>query len=358
MSSPRVPRVGITGAGWLLSLSLGLSLSLSLPLAAAAAAAGRSPDWPPEVALFPPGEVPGEVPGTVGPEYWVNKTSRTGYVARQLRNVTAPSITPFLAERCPSAGCPAVVVAPGGAYMLLSFSMEGTDVAERFNAMGVSAFVLKYRVPQRAPQPGVAGRETFGWAPLMDAQRAMGLVRSRAAEWRVDPDKVGFNGFSAGGHLTVHLATSWAARTYPKVDAADELPCRPDFALPIYPWKLLLNNSASAVELAPEVANVSADTPPLMIAQNEDDPSAHVENSLMLYYHLKRSAGRSPSSALHLYPTGGHGFGLCQADPGNKECCEWPLAAQRFLQDRGFAPGWPAAPCDGVYDAEGSLQCR
>ena len=181
-----------------------------------------------EVPLFPSGKVPGEVPGAVGPESTENFTTQNGYVAVQTRNVSVPTITPFLVAPadCPKGGCPAVVVAPGGAYKLLSMSLEGWDVAERFVAMGVSAFVLKYRVPQRPAQPGVKGRETFGWAPLQDAQRAMGLVRQRAVEWRVDPTKVGFNGFSAGGHLTVHLATSWGERKYPRVDAADELPCR------------------------------------------------------------------------------------------------------------------------------------
>lgn len=191
-----------------------------------------------EVALFPPGQVPGEVPGAVGPEYWDNRTTGSGYVLRLKKNVTAPTLTPFLVTNCPASGCAAVVVAPGGAYMQLAFNMEGTDVAERFNAMGISAFVLKYRVPQRPAQPGVAGRETFGWAPLQDAQRALGVVRGRAAEWNIDPTKVGFNGFSAGGHLTVHIATAWGTRTYPRVDAADDLPCRPDFALPICTWLL------------------------------------------------------------------------------------------------------------------------
>lgn len=311
-----------------------------------------------EVELWPAGRVPGEVPGQYQPQYWNNRTSASGFVARQIRNVSVPTITPFLATSCPAAGCPAVVIAPGGAYMLLSFNLEGTDVAERFNQMGVSAFVLKYRVPQRAPQPGVKGRETFGWAPLQDAQRAMGLVRQRAAEWKVNPTKLGFNGFSAGGHLTVHITTSWGERTYPRVDAADDLPCRPDFSLPIYPWKLLLNNDPSSTVLAPEVSNISAATPPIMIAQNEDDPSAHVENSLVLYYQLKRTTGRAPSSALHLFPTGGHGFGLCQAMTSNKECCEWPLAAQRFMQDGGFAPNWPTLPCTGVYNAKGDVQCH
>lgn len=312
----------------------------------------------PPVELFPPGNVPGEVPGAIGPEYWDNTTTRSGYVLTKLRNVSVPTITPYLAENCPPAGCPAVIIAPGGAYMLLAYNMEGTDVAERFNAMGVSAFVLKYRVPQRPVQPGVKGRDTFGWAPLQDAQRAMGIVRQRSKQWSVDPTKLGFNGFSAGGHLTAHITTSWGERTYPRVDAADDLPCRPDFALPIYPWKLLLNNDANETRLAPEVSNVSAATPPVFLAQNEDDPSAHVENSLMFYYHLKRSAGRKPASALHLYPVGGHGFGLCQPSPEFMECCDWPLAAQRFLQDRGFAPNAPTKPCTGVYEPDGSWKCN
>ena len=257
-----------------------------------------------------------------------------------------------------AANCTAVIVAPGGAYMQLAYNMEGTDVAERFNAMGVSAFVLKYRVPQRAARPGVAGQETFGWAPLMDAQRAIGIVRSRAAEWNIDANKVGFAGFSAGGHLTVHITTAWGSRTYPRVDAADDLPCRPDFSMPIYPWKLLLNDDPASMQLAPEVSNVTASTPPVMIVQNEDDTCAHVENSLMFYYHLKRSPGRAASSALHLYPTGGHGFGLCQSSTAWKECCDWPLVAQRFMQDRGFAPNEPSSVCTGVYQADSSVTCH
>ena len=164
--------------------------------------------------------------------------------------------------------------------MQLAFNMEGTDVAERFNAMGVSAFVLKYRVPLRAARPGVAGQDTFGWAPLMDAQRAMGIVRSRAAEWNIDATKVGFAGFSAGGHLTVHITTAWGLRTYPRIDGADDLPCRPDFAMPIYPWKLLLNDDPASMQLAPEVSNISALTPPVMIVQNE-------ARFLYCYFHAR-----------------------------------------------------------------------
>ena len=168
--------------------------------------------------------------------------------------------------------------------MQLAFNMEGTDVAERFNAMGVSAFVLKYRVPLRAARPGVAGQDTFGWAPLMDAQRAMGIVRSRAAEWNIDATKVGFAGFSAGGHLTVHITTAWGLRTYPRIDGADDLPCRPDFAMPIYPWKLLLNDDPASMQLAPEVSNISALTPPVMIVQNE-------ARFLYCYFHARLGGG-------------------------------------------------------------------
>lgn len=182
------------------------ALTTALVLGSACGVPGPASD------LFPTGKVPGEVPGAIGPEYWDNRTSANGYVLTIKKNVSVPTITPYLATSC-TANCAAVIVAPGGGYMQLAMNMEGSDVAARFNAMGVSAFVLKYRVPERPAQPGVKGRETFGWAPLQDAQRAMGIVRQRAAEWKLDPTKIGFAGFSAGGHLTVHITTSWGERT-------------------------------------------------------------------------------------------------------------------------------------------------
>ena len=116
---------------------------------------------------------------------------------------------------------------------ILAIDREGTDIAAWLNSVGVSAFVLKYRVPARAWLP-------FGAAPLMDAQRAMGLVREMAANGSypsLNASKVGFMGFSAGAHLTGHLNVAWASRAYDKVDAADELPCRPSFAMMVYPWR-------------------------------------------------------------------------------------------------------------------------
>ena len=249
-------------------------------------------------------------------------------------NVSEPTITPFLVSNGTGA---AIVIAPGGGYGHLAWDAEGLRVAQRFNEMGVSALVLKYRVPLR---PEAAG--TLGMAQLMDAQRAMGLARAHAAEWGLNASRLGFIGFSAGGHLTAHLSTTWAARAYARVDAADDLPCRPDFSLLIYPWMLLEGNNASATSLAPYL-QVTRQHPPALLAQNLDDTTAWPENSMM-YARALAMAG-APAGAVHLYPKGGHGFGLCanwQPIGGFQQCCEWPLAAQRFLQQSGWAPGWPA----------------
>ena len=283
--------------------------------------------------LWPAGQPPpGENGFACGPEKLV--TTVGPYASdRRYYNVSQPTISPFLVANGTGA---AVVVAPGGGYGELNWDDEGTRVAARLNRMGVSAFVLKYRVPKR---PDVSAG--FGSAQLMDAQRAMGLVRAGAAGWSVNASRVGFLGFSAGGHLTAHISTTWAARAYPRVDAADDLPCRPDFSLLLYPWMLLAGNKPGADALAPEL-NVTREHPPAFFAQNLDDTTAWPENSLM-YTRALREAG-APAGAVHLYPKGGHGFGLCvELDPvgGFEQCCEWPLAAQRFLQQGGWAPGFP-----------------
>ena len=170
----------------------------------------------------------------------------------------------------------------------------------------------------------------------------MGLVRYRAAEFNVNASRVGFMGFSAGGHLSARVATIWAERLYAPVDAADALPCRPDFSLLIYPWMLLAGNNASATELAPELV-ITAAHPPAFLAQNSDDTTA-LPQGLLVYTH-KLIAARAPHPVAHLYPQGGHGFGECaQLDPigGFEMCCEWTAHALRFMQGLGLAPGWPA----------------
>src|SRR5690606_17937373 len=138
--------------------------------------------------------------------------------------------------------------------------LEGEEVAQWLNSIGVSAIVLKYRVPRRADQPKHQ-------APLQDAQRAMSLVRSRADEWGIDPNRIGILGFSAGGHLSATAATNFDRRAYEAVDAIDQVSCRPNFAVLVYPAYLIQENT---LELSPEI-RVSASTPPTFFAHASDD---------------------------------------------------------------------------------------
>ena len=177
-----------------------------------------------------PDRIPGERPNSFGNETWRCNHSEKS-VPCTLFNVTVPIMYPYLLTESDSA----IVVAPGGGYNLLALDKEGTDIASWLNSIGISAFVLKYRVPGRHWLP-------FGEAALMDAQRAMGMVR-RMADGRsahlpnLNASKIGFMGFSAGGHLTGHINVAFLNRTYPITDDADLEPCRPDFSIMVYPWR-------------------------------------------------------------------------------------------------------------------------
>ena len=268
-------------------------------------------------------EPPGERPGTFGPE----NASFPFPDDEHLTNVTRPTLTPFLlppltiaeAQRARSV----VVVAPGGGYSILAWNKEGTDIAKWLNGLGIHALVLKYRVPGRPWLP-------FGGAPLMDAQRAMGLVRDAAIRmpqlgWNAS--SIGFIGFSAGGHLSAHLATTCStstSRAYPPFDEADARSCRPDFSLLVYPWRLTEDVSH---------LNVTARHPPAFIAQAEDDPAAPIlRNALPYYARLKEV--NAPPSELHIYPRGGHGYGRCTVGASkvmSEEVCSWDERAARFI---------------------------
>lgn len=315
-----------------------MAMHAALLLSSAALAAVPPAVSDGEIELFP-GGAPGEVAGWPGPEVHVPLPFSPTYTGLIVYNVSRPALVPHVV-RNGSGG--AVVVAPGGGYTSLAWHKEGADVARRLNEMGVSAFVLRYRVPLR---PSNAARP-YAWAALQDAQRAVRLVRHRAADFGINASRVGFLGFSAGGHLAAHLCATGGGAAYRRRDAADDLPFRPDVALLLYPWRLLRGDDPHATALAPEL-NVTAEHPHAFVAVSEDDDTAFVENALR-YYSALRDAS-APASALHVYPKGGHGFGLCQNFPGEvsprfEECCDWPLAALRFLQDHRIAPGWPRAP--------------
>ena len=273
----------------------------------------------PGAARLWPGEAPGEHAGAIGPE---------GYERPDiLTNVTIPTITPYLVANADSA----VVIAPGGAYQVLSMEDEGKDIAAWLNSIGVSAFLLKYRVPQRTWLP-------FGAAPLMDAQRAVGMVREMATSGGVkglNASKIGFMGFSAGGHLTGHLNVANQNRTYPRVDKADDESCRPDFSMMVYPWRSVTQAPVSEPISGASAANVTKDTPPTMLVQAEDDP-VHPENALFYWQALHQ---QNVHAELHLYPRGGHGYGRCRGRcPGATcyEVCSWPDRGELFLKTLGI----------------------
>ena len=189
------------------------------------------------------------------------------------------------------------------------------------NSIGVTGILLKYRVPARKGLPNYV-------PPLQDAQRAMGYVRQHALEWNIDPQKIGVLGFSAGGHLAAALSTNYSKRTYEPVDGADQLSCRPDFAVVIYPGLLVPRNNLE--KLNPEFT-VTANTPPTFLAQAEDDP-VRVENSLLYYQALLKA--KAPVE-MHLYPAGGHGYGLRRTE---KLVTTWPARAEEWMRSLKMLP--------------------
>lgn len=212
----------------------------------------------------------------------------------RLGNVSVPTLTLY-APITRNTGA-AIVVFPGGAYRILAIDLEGTEVCDWLTSAGITCVLLKYRVPDSGPYPKSS-------AALQDAQRALGIVRSHAAEWHIDPQRIGVLGFSAGAHLAAALSTHFDQRLYDAIDAADKLSCRPDFAVIVYPGYLALaeQDFAPNSEIHP-----TEQTPPSFIVQAEDDP-VHVENSTVYFLALKNA--KVPAE-LHLYAQGGHGYGL------------------------------------------------
>ena len=238
-----------------------------------------------------------------------------------LGHVTKPTITVYHPSKEKDTGA-AVVVCPGGGYNILAYDLEGTEVCDWLNSIGVTAILLKYRVPSRA------GLEKHT-ASLQDAQRALGMVRSRAKEWGIDPKRIGILGFSAGGHLSATVSNTIETRTYPETDDADKVSCRPDFTLLIYP--AYLSDEKSWWQLVPEI-KVTAQTPPAFIAMTQDDP-VRMENAVC--YAMALKTAKVPVE-LHLYPVGGHGYGL---RPSENLVSHWPERAADWLK----ASGWLTA---------------
>jgi len=260
-----------------------------------------------------PDTVPGEN-GDIGEERF--QPPRTGAKpVRRLTNVTKPAITVYRAAKEKNTRT-AVLICPGGGYSILAWDLEGTEVAEWLNSIGITGIVLKYRVPRRKD------RQKHD-APLQDAQRAMSLVRQHADDWDIDPERIGILGFSAGGHLSAAASTNFDRRHYDAVDSTDNVSCRPDFAVLIYPAYLIDSHG-----LAPEI-RVTDRTPPTFFAHAGDDRISS-ENSISMYLALKKS---NVPAELHVYASGGHGFGL---RPSVHPASRWPLRCEQWMRSRGL----------------------
>ena len=221
----------------------------------------------------------------------------------------------------------AVVVFPGGGYWVLAIDLEGTEVCDWLTSRGITCILLKYRVPGEhlSPRSGAYPRSPMA---LEDAQRTIRLVRSHAAEWGIDPHKVGVLGFSAGGHLVGAVSTNFAKQIYQPVDAADKESCRPDFGVALYPGHMQ-ENTTKDLQLNPYVP-VTSRTPPQFILQAEDDPVDPVENSLVYFEALRKA--KVPAE-MHLYAHGGHAFGLRRT---SEPITQWTELVEKWWKTIGI----------------------
>jgi acetyl esterase/lipase len=263
---------------------------------------------------------PGTPPGDEGASVGEEKAQKKGEAITSLTNITKPTLSVSRPESAKNTKV-AIVVCPGGGYNMLAWDHEGAQVARWLNGIGVTAAVLKYRVPRRPGTP----RDEPPKQALMDAQRALGLVRNHSEEWGLDAKRIGLLGFSAGGHLTLWAATNADKRAYDPVDAADTVSCRPDFAVPIYPGGVVKRGSD---QLAPEI-RIAPDTPPTFLALSTDDRIA-VAGSLKIFQALQEA--KVPVE-LHIYATGGHGYGMRAT---GKPCSSWPQRCEEWMRDQGI----------------------
>jgi len=314
----------------------------------------QTPVWPPspghtQVPIWP-GRVPDPQP-VAGPEA-VTTSGKESLVAGKpvvgVSNVSRPTLTVY-SPMGKNTGA-AVIVFPGGGYQVLAIDLEGTEVCDWLTPKGITCVLLKYRVTDVGPYPK-SGPYPESPMALQDAQRTLGLVRFHAAEWHIDPHKIGVLGFSAGGHLSAAMSTHFAKRLYPAVDAADKESCRPDFAVVIYPGHLSrsaaewdakrgtkrfvipppdhLSIADKGLGLNPDL-HVTSQTPPTFLLQAEDDHVDNVNDSLAYYIALKNAG---VPVEMHLYAQGGHAFGLRRT---KFPITGWPRLVETWLGTIGM----------------------
>lgn len=285
---------------------------LILSAAFALAVALQDPAKPEMLDLWP-GRPPGD------PAEGVEEKFESGERGiKKVSSVGKPTLAVYRPSKEKDTGA-SIVVCPGGGYRMLAFEHEGTDVASWLASIGVTAVLLKYRVPQR---PGDSDNQ----APLQDAQCAISIVRSRAAEWRLDPARIGILGFSAGGHLAANASTNADRRAYESIDSADQASCRPDFAVLIYPGGVL--DRQDKEKLSAQM-RITKDTPPSFLVVSSDDKGS-APGTLKLFQAL-REAG--VPAELHVYATGGHGYGMRKSD---QPWGSWTARCEDWMKSRGL----------------------
>src|SRR6202790_2609456 len=296
-----------------------LLLTIAAVVALSASVLAQKPAWQPAPGRLTLNLWPHGAPGAAAnsaPEVDTT-TAKDNLVAGKplvrLGDVSVPTLTVY-SPKGKNTGA-AVVVFPGGGYHILAIDLEGTEVCDWLNSVGVTCVLLKYRVPDTGPYPKSS-------AALQDAQRVLGIVRSHADEWHFDPHRIGVLGFSAGAHLAAALSTHFDQRLYDTIDAADRFSCRPDFAAIIYPGYLALADQHFAPN--PEI-HVTSQTPATFIVKAEDDP-VHVENSTVYFLALKNA--KVPAE-MHIYANGGHGYGLRRTE---LPVTSWPKLVETWLQ--------------------------
>ncbi len=286
----------------------------------------QSTDWQPspghtQVSIWP-GAAP-DAQAVAGPERaTTDKESRVaGRPYLSVTDVSQPTMTVY-SPTGKNTGA-AVVVFPGGGYQILAIDLEGTEICDWFASKGITAVLLKYRVPLVRTEP----YSQPSLQALEDAQRTLGLVRFHTAQWQIDPHKIGVIGFSAGGHMVAALSTNFQQRLYTAVDAADQQSCRPDFAIACYPGHLWSEDEG--FKLNPSVP-VSSNTPPTFLLQAENDPVDNVNNSLVYFVALKKAG---VPVEMHLFAEGGHGFGLRRTA---LPITHWPALVETWLKTIGM----------------------
>ena len=274
------------------------------------------------------GKVPGAIPNSA---YKQVVDSAAGWIDKKF--ITDPSLEIYPAPLEKATGT-AVIICPGGAYWGLAIKHEGIQVAKWLNSLGITAFVLKYRLPDGS----IMENKSIG--PMQDGQKAIRIVRNRAKEWGIDPNRIGIMGFSAGGHLAATLSVHFNEKVYQPEDLTS---ARPDFSLLIYPvismkddithWgsrENLLGKSPSAEQIAhfSNELQVNSETPPAFMVHSLDDDAVLVQNSIS--YALAMHKFKIPCE-LHIYQSGGHGYGLGRSK--NTES-SWPEACRKWFESR------------------------